>query len=329
MAAVALGFSSCKQEDEPKYKDPTKFTINTPALQDQEMLCAAEMTDAATFNIFCSQPDYGYSAICNYSVVVSLDPDCPVEEAVELENLTPTSAAMSIKTFELGAAVNKLLDVVDLDDFNNRGIGNNFYKCYFRAICHIPGIESSRIVSDNVVSYNKVKVQYAEKKPAWIYICGNVATEDNSVLQNGNDGFLPPTAANQAEYDEHWSLFEPNDMIGKKIYVGVFGLVPKKADPDPENPDDCSQFRFFSQLGGWVADYSLGSNEADFFCEKISDKVVAGYSGDIIEKGLGNWGIAVGEATPITIVVDQVNLKIYVKEGKHTVTFNDRTPNFE
>lgn len=328
MAAVALGFSSCKQEDEPKYQNPTTFTINTPALQNQEMLCSAEMTDAATFNLFCNQPDYGFSAICNYSAVVSLDENCPVEEAIELENLNPTSAAMAIKTFELGAAVNKLLDVVDYDDFVNRGIGDNFYKCYFRAICEIPGVEGSRIVSSNVVSYNLVKIQYAEKKPAWIYICGNVATPDGSVLQNGNDGFLAPNAGNQAAYDEHWSLFEPQDMIGKKIYVGTFGLVPKTDAPDPENPDDCAQFRFFTQLAGWAPDYSLGSNEADFFCLKITDKVAAGYSGDIVDKGLGNWGIAVGVPTPVTIVVDQLNLKIYVKEGEHEVTFNDRTPEF-
>ena len=94
------------------------------------------------------------------------------------------------------------------------------------------------------------------------------------------------------------------------------------------NPDACAQFRFFTELLGWVADASLGSNEADFFCLNITDKWEAGFSGDIITPGLGNWGVFVTEATPVTIVVDQVNLKVYVKEGVHEVTFVGRDPEF-
>ncbi|MDE6297909.1 MAG: hypothetical protein K2L89_08685, partial [Muribaculaceae bacterium] len=78
MAAMVLGFSSCKQEDEPVYHAPTTFTVNEPALQNQAFRTKTDMTDKETFNLYCSQPDYGYSAICNYSALVSLNPDAPI-----------------------------------------------------------------------------------------------------------------------------------------------------------------------------------------------------------------------------------------------------------
>ncbi len=125
-------------------------------------------------------------------------------------------------------------------------------------------------------------------------------------------------------------------MIGEKLCVGVFDLFSRFADFadtsdefNADNPDACSQFRFFTELLGWTPEASLGSNEADFYVLPITDKWVAGYSGDIVNKGLGNWGIFVPEGNqPVTIVVDQLNLKIFVKEGAHTVTFVGRDPEF-
>ena len=329
MLALVLGFASCKQEDDPKYKVPTTFTINQPALQNQAFRCAADMTDPETFNLFASQPDYGYAAICNYSALVSLHPLKPIEEWVALPNLNSTSGAMAIKTFELGAAVNKLLGVVDEEDFNEKGYGNMEFQCYFKAVCEIPGIESSRIISSNTVCYNKVMIHYAVKSPAWIYICGDVENIETGMA----NGFTAPSAGNQDAYDANWALYEPEDMIGEKLYVGIFNITPKAdaANPetsDPDNVDQCAQFRFFTELLGWSTDASLGSNEADFYCLPITDKYAAGYSGDIVDHGLGNWGIFVTEKQPVTIVVDQVNMKIFVKEGKNTVTFVGRDPEF-
>lgn len=327
MAAVVFGLSSCKQEDDPQYHAPTTFTINEPALQNQAFRTSDDMSDAATFNLFCSQPDYGYSAVCEYSALVSLDPKAPIEEWIALPNTTPNSASMAIKTFELGAAVNTLLDVVDAEDFANKDLGNKEFKCYFKAVCEIPGIEGSRIVSSNTASYNKVMIKYAEKKPAWIYICGDVSNITTGVA----NGFTAPSVANLDFYKNNFALYEPEDMIGEKLYVGSFNLTPKDSSMEnfnAGNPDACAQFRFFTELLGWVADASLGSNEADFFCLNITDKWEAGFSGDIITPGLGNWGVFVTETTPVTIVVDQVNLKVYVKEGVHEVTFVGRDPEF-
>lgn len=331
MAAVALGFSSCKQEDKPQYQAPTTFTINEPALKNQVFRTSDDMTDNATFNLFCSQPDYGYSAICNYSALVSLDSEAPIEEWIALPNQTPTSAAMSIKTYELGVAINQLLNVVDEDQFNADQLGDKEFKCYFKAVCEIPAIEGSKIISSNYVSYDKVMIRYAVKNPAWIYICGDVENIETGVA----NGFTAPSQGNLELYMQNFSLFEPKDMIGEKLYVGSFNLTPKAeaVDPatsNPDNPDQCAQFRFFTELLGWTPTASLGSNEADFYCLPITDKwnVGSGYSGDIVVQGLGNWGVFVTEKQPVTIVVDQLNNKIFVKEGVHEVTFVGRDPEF-
>lgn len=327
LVAVALSFTSCKQEEDPQYHAPTTFTINEPALKDQAFRTASDMTDTETFNLFCSQPDYGYAAVCNYSALVSLDPKAPEDQWLALENTTPASAKMSIKTFELGVAVNKLLQVADAEDFANRDLGNKEFVCYFKGVCEIPGIEGSRIVSSNAVTYNKVMINYAEKTPAYIFICGDIA----NIETGAPNGFLAPTAGNFDIYKENFALFEPEDMIGEKLYVGSFNLTPKDSSMDnfnASNPDACAQFRFFTDLLGWSADASLASNEADFYCLNITDKWVAGYSGDVVTKGLGNWGAFVEVPTAVTIVVDQPNLKIYIKEGKHEVSFVGRDPEF-
>lgn len=331
MAAVGLSFSSCKQEDEPQYKNPTTFTVAQPALQDNAFRTAAEMTDTETFNLFCTQPDYGYSAVCNYSALVTLDEkeaekggaDIDPEKWIELENTTPSMAAMAIKTFELGAAVNKLLGVKDQADFDSKNLFDKQFKCYFKAVCEISGIEGSRIVSSNSVSYNNVYIRFAEKKPAWIYICGDVQTKDGV-----KQGWTGPSASN---YDAFvpFRLYEPNDLIGKKLFVGTFWLSPLKDNPDLSNPDDSSNFRFFTDLVGWTTECSLGSNEDDFYKLPITDKWEAGFSGDIVNHGLGNWGVHTATPKPITIVVDTQQMKIYMKAGELSVSFVGRDPEFK
>lgn len=328
MAALAFGFTACTQEDEPKYQNPTTFTVNVPGLQDQEFTCSDDMTDNATFNLFCSQPDYGYSAIANYSALVSLDPECPVDDetkTVELPSVNPTSAAMAIKTYELGVAINRLKGYKSAEEFNNDPNAAGPYKVYMRAVCEIPSIDGSRIVSSNVVSYNTVKIKFAQKLPAWIYICGNVQTTDNA---QKND-FLAPSAANLDVYNEYWRLFEPDDMIGEKIYVGRFNITPKAKNPDESYENNCSQFRFYTKLNGWddlTAQY--GSNEANFFCLSVTDKWETGFTGDIVA-GQGNWGIYTDDVVPMTVVLDEVAMKIYIREGLYNVSFQGRDPGFE
>ncbi|MBD5189091.1 MAG: hypothetical protein HDS95_02280 [Bacteroidales bacterium] len=329
MAAMVLGFSSCKQEDEPVYHAPTTFTVNEPALKNQVFRTKTDMTDKETFDLYCSQPDYGYSAICEYSALVSLNPDAPIEEWKALPNENSSSAQMAIKTYELGVAINQLLNVEDQADFDARNLYDQQFKCYFKAVCEIPGIEGSKIISSNTVSYDKVMINYAEKTPGWIYICGDVANIETGVANE----FTAPSVGNFDFFKNNFALYEPEDMIGEKLYVGTFNLTPKNpagvdGDYNEGNPNACAQFRFFTDLLGWVTDASLGSNEADFYCLPTTDKWEAGFSGDVVDHGLGNWGVFVTEPSPITIVVDVPNLKIYYKAGAYEVSFVGRDPEF-
>lgn len=326
MAALALGFSSCKQEDEPKYKAPTTFEVNTPALQDQAFRTSGDMTDPATFNLFCSQPDYGYAAICKYSALVSLDPNLPLEDWVEIQATNPSQAAMAIKTYDLGVAINTILGVEEEEDFHYY---DTEFKVYLRAVCEIEEVEGSRIVSSNYVTYNKVYINYAVKRPGWIFICGDVENIDSKVAC----GWAAPAAANYDLYKDNFALYEPEDMIGEKLYFGSFTLNPKPdaTDPataDPGNPDQCSQFRFFTELLGWTDTASLGSHPDDFYCLPITADWLSGYEGNIVAKGLGNWGVFITEPQPVTVVVDVKDLKVYVMEGVHAVEFNGRIPSF-
>lgn len=336
MAALLLGAASCSQEENPKYHNPNadSFKINTPGLQDQALYTTGDMQDASTFNLFTSQPDYGFSGVCNYSAIVSLDPTCPdpttpegKEKSFALPNENPTSAIMAIKTFELANALNKLLGIPDQEAFDANQTVKQPLKAYFRAVCEIPGIEGSRVVTSNVTSYNNIHLVYAIKQPGWIYICGDVQTTggDDAV----KNGFTGP-AASAFDFYKDFRLYEPEDMIGEKLYVGHFWLTPKSGTFNPTNPDDESQFRFFTELAGWSTDYSVGSNINDFYCENtelVDDSVF--YEGTLIMNGLGNWGISVAEPKEVTIVVDLTGLKCYFKLGDWDVTFSARTPSFE
>lgn len=330
---LAAGMTSCKQNEDPKYKAPTTFTINTPGLQNQVLQTNDDMTNEETFNLFASQPDYGYAAIAQYSAIVSLDPSVPstpedieAGKSIQLENLNPTSGAMAFKTYSLAIAANKLAGITEPEQFEGSDFDKGPVKLYFRAVCEIDGIEGSRIVSSNVVSYNKVNVVYAVLKPGWIYICGTVETVDGSHVMN----FLAPANANAAEY-EFFKLYEPAELAGEKLYVGQFSLTPNENGADHSSPDNCSTFRFFTQLLGWNPTASLGSHSDDFYTMPITDAVEGGalYQGDIVAQGLGNWGIHCAVRTDITVVVDVTNLNIFIQEGLHNVTFEGRTPTFE
>lgn len=332
---LLAAMTGCSQNEDPKLHsaDSSTFTINTPALQDQVLVTVDDMTNPATFNLFASQPDYGMSLVCDYNALVSLDPECPADEesikagkTMVLKNQNSSSGAMAIKLFDLAVAANKLAGTTEEADYISKGTFAKPVPLYFRATCEVPNVEGTYVVSKNVVSYNAVDVVYAVLKPGWIYIAGDVQTIDGSVA---ND-FTAPAEANQALYD-NFKLMEPEELAGEKLYVGQFKTTPKENGGDTSNPDNASQFRFFTELRGWVTDCSLGSNEADFYCMPLNDNLANGqvFQGEIVNQGLGNWGIFNTDPSEFTVVVDVTGLNVYVKLGLHDVTFNGRTPIFQ
>lgn len=76
MAFAGLGlFASCESEDpslkKAEYKQPTEFVLNTP----QFVNGIYDLANAGYVNLTFSQPDYGYSAVCDYTVQLSATED--------------------------------------------------------------------------------------------------------------------------------------------------------------------------------------------------------------------------------------------------------------
>ncbi len=101
--AVLLGFSSCSEDKDPVYKAPTQFVLNTPVFQDQYY----ELAPGQTFTLVASQPDYGYSAITQYSAEVSLTEN--FENYIALPSTgTGTLAKMTFNDADLATALCEL-----------------------------------------------------------------------------------------------------------------------------------------------------------------------------------------------------------------------------
>lgn len=333
MAGVALaaGVSSCEDDKEPLFKVPAadSMVINTPPLQDQLLVTTNNMEDKTTFVLTTSQPDYGYSAVATYGAQMSLTGEfkdaTETEPAtyVSLENQTPSSAVMSLRTYDLAVGICDLLGIASEEDWANYD-GPTEIPVYFKATCEIPGIADSFVRSGNTVTYNKVSVIYAVPTAGFIYITGHILNAEGVA----ND-FKEPSEASKAFYDTNdFKLYEP--VIGSKVYANRF-IVPAVDDLDAAlgNVDLQKQWRFFSELVGWDTinkdgkPVQFGSAEANFYVLGITGDFADGlYTGDAVP-GQGNWAVAYAEKTWMTMVVDLQDInkpKVYYKEGAYDVT---------
>ena len=70
LICIASLFTSCKddRDDNPTFKHPTSFTVNTPASTDQYI----QLSPTNTVHLTWSQPDYGYNALATYSIQVGV-----------------------------------------------------------------------------------------------------------------------------------------------------------------------------------------------------------------------------------------------------------------
>lgn len=287
-AAVALGFASCSQDRDPVYQVPTSFVLNTPSMEDQYI----ELTEGNTLELVCSQPDYGYSAVANYSAEMSLSEN--FDKYYDITPVDPHQAKMEFKQESVALGLCDLLGIQGEDDFNTRyPDGMPYMKVYFRAVCQLEGVESSRILS-NVVTYNNLKGYLAVATPGYIYLVGDP-----------NGWNINPSA--------DWRLYEPDDAIGSKVYTGTFHI------------DAGSQyFRFYTEIGNWGNDGelpSIGANPVDGDCNEI--EWVDGSFTQPAVPGKGSWYTpADWEGGDITMVVDLSD------EKNMTVTFyaGDVTP---
>ena len=235
VAMALLGMASCSQDRDPKYHAPTpgSFVLNKPAMMDQEIV----LTNGQTLEFSCSQPDYGFAASASYSMEMALNQDF-----TEFYSLTPrdeNSTIISVNQSEVASGYCELMGITSEDDYTSQyPDGFPVSTIYFRAVCQLPGYESS-IITSNVVSYNYLKPYFAVPVPGYIYLVG------------APSGWKEPSEGNAAAYAD-WRLFEPNDAIGSKIYTGVFDI--------PAGDD--AMFRFYTALTGWDND-SYGVQEPD------------------------------------------------------------------
>lgn len=267
MLAV-VGLTGCSEDTDPKYHNPTEFVLNTPALQEQYY----ELTDGGQFQLTCSQPDYGYSAVANYSAEVSLSADFAQFES--LTNTTPTQSIMVFKDSDLAVAL-CALNGIETEDQKDEYNARPAQRVYFRAVCELDGVEGSRIVS-NVVYLDQVKGYFAVPVAGYIYLVGQC------------EGWATPDAS-QTEHFAPWRLFEADDAIGSKIYSGVFDI-----------PAGTAMFRFYTALTGWDND-SYGAQVDDNPVEfEFTDGV---FEGSIV-KGKGSFSFPNWPGGMMTIVVN-------------------------
>lgn len=324
--ALSAGFTACEDDKEPSYHnpDPQSFTLNTPAFQNQLLETTGDQDDKTTFNLFCSQPDYGFSAVCEYGVQVSLTDqfvdgtDAQEPNYYTLSNQNPSQAAMAFRTYDLAVAMTELLGIHNLDEFNAYD-GPDVMPLYFRATCRIPGVKGSEVVSNNVVRIDQVTFSYAIPTAGIIYITGHVTNAANGTEQS----FEEPSEANKAKMD-NFQLVEP--VIACKLYAGTY--IMKKCSGGIDNVDNCAQFRFFTELKGWSdVSVQLGSHEGDFYVENITDGFTDGlFTGSGVMGAQGNWGIYSEAEKPedrtYTLVVglqDKANPKVWFKQGRWDV----------
>ena len=68
--SIASLFTSCKddRDDNPTFRTPTEFKVNTPAMTDQYI----QLSEDNTVHLTWSQPNYGYNAQASYSIQVGV-----------------------------------------------------------------------------------------------------------------------------------------------------------------------------------------------------------------------------------------------------------------
>lgn len=289
MAAVALGFTSCEADKDPVYQAPTKFELNTPTMENQYI----ELNDNGTLELVASQPDYGYSAIANYSAEMSLDEN--FSAFVALEPTNNHLARMTFKQQDIALAMCELLGIDGEDSFKeNYPDGMPYMKVYFRAVCQLEGVGSS-LIKSNVVSYNYIKGYLAVQTPGYIYLVGNP------------EGWSGPDASNAAHYAP-WRLFEPEDAIGSHVYSAVFNL--------PSAP----MFRFYSDLTGWDKDsYGCQQDDNPLDFELVDGSFTSAINGPGWKGSYNFPNYMGGTVTMVVNMADPNDMTFTMTEGEHEV----------
>ena len=281
VAVLTLG--SCKQNTEPRIQEATDFKLNTPALASQYY----QLTPEGTVDLDWSQPDWGFSAVADYQIQISLE-----EQFVEANEEAGTAANYyalptvintcnaSVSAEEIAIGICKLRGIKDEDSYTDEPAR----PLYIRVVGTVPQYPASEIIS-NTICLQQVKGYCAIQSPGKIYLVG------------APEGWKGPDAT-AADHYKDWALYEADDAIGSKIYHGVF-----------EIPHGSATFRFYTALTGWDAD-SYGSQVTD---SPIDVAFTGGEFNYTLVKGKGSFSFPDWPGGKMDITVDMNTLKLIIK----------------
>lgn len=181
---VLLGFTACDddRDNNPTYKDPTTFVLNTPAYAST----IYDLKYSTSLELTCSQPDYAYTTAVTYTVQVSLTNDFSTEGAFLPLETTYTSARMNVDAVQFSQAMVALWEATNEDEFPNTPI-----EVYVRLRAALTSIDKGVIYS------NVIKLEHVLGNPEApvtvdnLYIVGNFNSWDwtSSIV-------LPPVHSN-------------------------------------------------------------------------------------------------------------------------------------
>ncbi len=294
LAVAFVGFTSCEDDKEPVYHEPTEFILNIPALANQ--LYALE--NGMTVELTCSQPDYGYSAITNYGIDISLTEEFTVNEEDGTENFYHISvgklARMEVKAEDLATAICTLNGITDYANYPEEGLPTA--PVYIRATANLTGVESSAIVSNTIcLQYVSPFNPYREGGRV-IYILG-----DGTGWDINNPSVLKETA------------------IGSNVYVGAFN-IPAKTDG--------SNFRFYTKTGNW-GEGSIGSSADGSVNQPVTLTKSEPTEYTAVDGGQGNWQLPLDWAGGVVTFTVDLNAQDTENPAASKITFTIQEGNYD
>lgn len=160
IAAVALGFSSCKEtwDENPVIKGHEGTVqadfLNNPALQDYPIMIT-QKNNTGTFHLTCSQPDFGYAAIATYKVQCCLDDKFEEGTYIEIKQAFYNCAEINPVNSDIAAAYEKLLDVKSEAD-----LPTPYNRLYMRLRAYIEQSPENTQYVSNPVYFDQVAADY-------------------------------------------------------------------------------------------------------------------------------------------------------------------------
>ena len=305
LICIASLFTSCKddRDDNPTFKHPTSFTVNTPASTDQYIQLSADNTVHLTW----SQPNYGYNAQATYSIQVGVVQDDGTikwsQKTIKDDDgniigyeddfmiNTYTSCSADISAEGMAMEINQADGLKTLEEYVDKGFRKIAVRVKAALIesntTEVPG---SIIISEPVF-FNHMRSFPVIKKPDYIYLIGNPSE------------WIAPIPSNEAALEE-WKLEETE--IGNKKFEGKFDL--------PEGP---LMFRFYKELTDWKGGDSWGAKAED------NDNLDCVLNEDgafdfqpVVKGGLGNWSFNNIPAGSYTITFNMKDLSLRIVANK-------------